>query len=71
MTICLTSDFTEVVLSLAFVRILLPRDGAPERPFDISASEVDMLMEFKPEGKVRQTRSYLIKISPLVRVKLS
>lgn len=40
----------------AFVRINLPRGAeSPEttRPFDLTASDLDCLVEFKPEGKVR------------------
>ena len=36
------------------VRLLVPRGEAGEivRPFDIAASDVDVLLELKPEGKV-------------------
>ena len=39
------------------VRLLVPRevDGqvVAVRPFDLTASDVDVLLELKPEGKVR------------------
>lgn len=39
------------------VRLLLPRETDEQivavRPFDMVASDVDVLLELKPEGKVR------------------
>jgi hypothetical protein len=36
----------------AFLRMLLPRGIGVARPYDIIASGVDALLEFRPEGKV-------------------
>lgn len=47
-----THSLTEPV---AVLRLLVPRgEGAqvPVRPFDVVASDVDVLLELKPEGKV-------------------
>ncbi|KAK7054763.1 autophagy-related protein 2 [Paramarasmius palmivorus] len=44
----------KVVIHETFIRILLPRKqspGSPTVPFDVLASDVDVLVEVKPEGK--------------------
>ena len=41
--------------SIVALRLLVPReeDEQAVRPFDVEASDVDVLLELKPEGKVR------------------
>ena len=49
--ICASADTSAV----AVVRLLVPREDDGHvaiRPFDITASDVDVLLELKPEGKV-------------------
>ncbi len=42
---------------VVLVRLLVPRETDGQivavRPFDLTASDVDVLLELKPEGKVR------------------
>ncbi|KZT26471.1 hypothetical protein NEOLEDRAFT_1177476 [Neolentinus lepideus HHB14362 ss-1] len=51
----LSAHRSETVMKLnlteAFVRILLPRAAKASRPLDLSASDLDLLVEIKPEGK--------------------
>jgi hypothetical protein len=42
----------QFILPTAFARIVLPRGSSVERPFDLIASEVDVLTELRPEGNV-------------------
>jgi hypothetical protein len=50
----------------AFIRLFLPRqseENNPTRPLDIAASDVDVLVELKPEGKVSDNNLvFVIKI---------
>ncbi|KAH7913725.1 hypothetical protein BJ138DRAFT_1124124 [Hygrophoropsis aurantiaca] len=44
----------KLTVTEAFIRVLLPRaNGNPNgtRPFDVHASDIDLLLELKPEGK--------------------
>ncbi|KAJ7109447.1 hypothetical protein C8R44DRAFT_937041 [Mycena epipterygia] len=41
----------KVEITEASLRIMLPRESASIRPFDITASDLDVLIELKPEGK--------------------
>ncbi|KAJ7285766.1 hypothetical protein C8J57DRAFT_1168465 [Mycena rebaudengoi] len=41
----------KVEISEASVKIMLPRESAPARPFNINAHDIDVLVELKPEGK--------------------
>lgn len=45
----------QFLVSLVVVRLLVPRseDSKTIRPFDVKASDLDILLEIKPEGKVR------------------
>ena len=40
------------------MRLFVPRSDDTSRPFDLSVSDVDVLVELKPEGKVRGIRLY-------------
>ena len=48
---------------LGYVRLMVPRDSdlnSPAiRPFDLFGSEVDVLMELNPDGKVKMFVVYL------------
>ncbi|SJL00469.1 uncharacterized protein ARMOST_03782 [Armillaria ostoyae] len=49
-----TETAVKVTISEAFVRIALPRkseDSVPVRPLDLYASDVDILVEMRPNGK--------------------
>ncbi|KAF9227681.1 hypothetical protein BS17DRAFT_774146 [Gyrodon lividus] len=50
-----SSSETVVKLSVteAFIRFIIPRDGESysARPFDVSATDIDVLIELKPDGK--------------------
>lgn len=48
--------FTFVIA--ASVRLLVDRDEGARNPFDIRVSDVDVLLELKPEGKVITTASF-------------
>ncbi|KAJ7905574.1 hypothetical protein B0H14DRAFT_2660774 [Mycena olivaceomarginata] len=41
----------KVEITEASVRIMLPRESGSPRPFDITASDLDVLVELKPQGK--------------------
>ncbi|KAF8212161.1 hypothetical protein K438DRAFT_1806068 [Mycena galopus ATCC 62051] len=41
----------KVEITEASVRIMLPRESASARPFDMTASDLDLLVELKPQGK--------------------
>ena len=51
----LTQKYHQLKLSVA-VRLLVPRSDERQsiRPFDVIASDLDVLLELKPEGKVRR-----------------
>ncbi|KAJ7709834.1 hypothetical protein B0H17DRAFT_915352 [Mycena rosella] len=46
-----SESVVKVEITEASVRIMLPRESASTRPFDITASDLDVLVELKPEGK--------------------
>ncbi|KAJ6496744.1 hypothetical protein C8R47DRAFT_1115401 [Mycena vitilis] len=46
-----TASVIKVEVTEASLRFMLPRGTAPPRPFDITASDLDILLELKPEGK--------------------
>lgn len=49
-----TETAVKITISEAFIRITLPRkseDSVPVRPLDLYASDVDILVETKPDGK--------------------
>ena len=43
--------------TLGTVRLFVPRPDESARPFDLSVNDVDVLVELKPEGKVRNAYS--------------
>ncbi|KAJ7449880.1 hypothetical protein FB451DRAFT_1052586 [Mycena latifolia] len=46
-----SDSVVKVEITEASVRVMLPRESASARPFDITASDLDVLVELKPEGK--------------------
>ncbi|KAJ6547632.1 hypothetical protein B0H19DRAFT_1221605 [Mycena capillaripes] len=46
-----SESVVKVEITEASVRVMLPREAASVRPFDITASDLDVLVELKPEGK--------------------
>ncbi|KAF7363504.1 GP-PDE domain-containing protein [Mycena sanguinolenta] len=46
-----SESVVKVEITEASVRIMLPRESAAPLPFDITASDVDVLVELKPRGK--------------------
>ena len=54
------------------MRLLVPHqsEGKPSsvEPFDILVSDVDVLLESKPEGKVRPALAYIYLVTVLLRM---
>ena len=48
---------TSSMRALGTVRLFVPRSDESVRPFDLSVNDVDVLVELKPEGKVRNEHS--------------
>ena len=48
---------TESMRTLGTVRLFVPRSDESVRPFDLSVNDVDVLVELKPEGMVRNAYS--------------
>ncbi|KAJ7097870.1 hypothetical protein B0H15DRAFT_823078 [Mycena belliarum] len=46
-----SQSIVKVEITEASARIMLPRESASPRPFDIMASDLDLVVELKPQGK--------------------